>query len=49
MIVFGERHLRHLLRSYLNYYNEARTNLCLDKDDAAYSPARSGVDCITNM
>ena len=32
MIVFGECHLRHLLRSYLNYYNETRTHLSLDKD-----------------
>jgi hypothetical protein len=32
VIVFGECHLRHLLRSYLNYYNEKRTHLSLDKD-----------------
>ena len=32
MIVFGERHLRHLLGSYLDYYNETRTHLSLDKD-----------------
>ena len=32
VIVFGERHLRHLLRSYLEYYNETRTHLSLDKD-----------------
>jgi transposase InsO family protein len=32
VIVFGECHLRHLLRSHLNYYNETRTHLCLDKD-----------------
>ena len=32
MIVFGKRHIRHLLRSYLGYYNEARTHLSLDKD-----------------
>src|SRR5919106_1979592 len=32
VIVFGERHLRHLLRSYLDYYNETRTHLALDKD-----------------
>src|ERR1700726_3496905 len=32
VVVFGERHLRHLLRSYMNYYNETRTHLSLDKD-----------------
>jgi transposase InsO family protein len=31
-IVFGERHLRHLLRSYANYYNQTRTQLSLNKD-----------------
>jgi Integrase core domain len=32
VIVFGERHLRHLLRSYASYYNEARTHLSVKKD-----------------
>jgi transposase InsO family protein len=32
VIVFGERHLNHMLRSYLDYYNESRTHLSLDKD-----------------
>jgi Integrase core domain len=32
VIVFGERHLRHLLNSYQKYYNEARTHLSLQKD-----------------
>jgi hypothetical protein len=30
--VFGERHLRHLLRSYATYYNETRTHLSVNKD-----------------
>jgi transposase InsO family protein len=30
--VFGERHLRHVLLSYMNCYNETRTHLSLDKD-----------------
>jgi transposase InsO family protein len=32
VVVFGERHLRHLLESYKRYYNEARTHLSLSKD-----------------
>jgi hypothetical protein len=32
VVVFGERHLRNLLLSYQNYYNEYRTHLSLDKD-----------------
>src|SRR5712672_4880195 len=32
VVVFGERHLRHVLLSYLKYYNEVRTQLSLEKD-----------------
>ena len=32
VVVFGERHLRHLLNSYQKYYNEIRTHLSLKKD-----------------
>jgi transposase InsO family protein len=32
VVVFGEQHLRHLLRSYANYYNQTRTHLSLNKD-----------------
>jgi transposase InsO family protein len=32
VVVFGEQHLRHLLISYQNYYNELRTHLSLKKD-----------------
>jgi transposase InsO family protein len=32
VVVFGERHLRHVLPSYMNYYNEVRTHLSLGKD-----------------
>jgi transposase InsO family protein len=32
VVVFSERHLRHLLLSYMNYYNGARTHLYLAKD-----------------
>ena len=30
-ITFGERHLRHMLLSYMNYYNATRTHLSLNK------------------
>ena len=32
IIILGERHLRHVLLSYMKYYNEIRTHLCLEKD-----------------
>jgi hypothetical protein len=32
VVVFGECHLRHLLLSYMKYYNGARTHLSLEKD-----------------
>jgi transposase InsO family protein len=32
VVVFGERHLRHLLLSYMAYYNGARIHLSLNKD-----------------
>ena len=32
VVVFGERHLRHLLTAYQRYYNEVRVHLALDKD-----------------
>ncbi|MFZ5679174.1 MAG: integrase core domain-containing protein [Pseudomonadota bacterium] len=32
VVVFGEQHLRHVLQSYMNYCNETRTHLFLDKD-----------------
>jgi hypothetical protein len=31
-VVFGERHLRHVLLSYKDYYNATRTHLSLKKD-----------------
>ena len=35
VVVFGERHLRYLLGSYANYYNQNRTHLSLNKDSPA--------------
>ena len=32
VIVFGEQHLRRVLRSYEEYYNGTRTHLSLTKD-----------------
>src|SRR5580704_17730889 len=32
LVVFGEAHLRGVLKAYASYYNEARTRLSLDKD-----------------
>jgi transposase InsO family protein len=32
VVVIGERHLRHLLLSYMSYYNGPRTHLSLNKD-----------------
>jgi hypothetical protein len=32
LIVFGEAHLRGVLKAYASYYNEVRTYLSLDKD-----------------
>jgi hypothetical protein len=31
-VVFGERHLRQVLLSYMSYYNGTRTHLSLNKD-----------------
>jgi transposase InsO family protein len=32
VVVLGERHLRHVLLSYMAYHNQARTRLSLNKD-----------------
>jgi hypothetical protein len=42
VVVFGERHLRHLLGSYQKYYNDARTHLSLNKD----APASRAVQAV---
>jgi transposase InsO family protein len=48
VIVLGERHLCHLLKSYQNYYNEARTHLSLHKD-APIPRAVQTVGCMLAM
>jgi transposase InsO family protein len=42
VVVFGERHLRHLLLSYKDYYNATRTHLSLNKD----APAPRGAETV---
>jgi hypothetical protein len=32
LVVFGEAHLRRVLKNYGSYYNQVRTHLALDKD-----------------
>jgi hypothetical protein len=41
VVVFGERHLRHVLLSYMNYYNGTRTHLSLHKDAPISRPAKT--------
>jgi transposase InsO family protein len=41
LVVFGEQHLRHVLLSYMKYYNEVRTHLSLNKDTPAPRPVQS--------
>lgn len=42
IIVFGEQHLRHLLRCYASYYNQTRTHLSLNKD----APVRRAIHAV---
>jgi hypothetical protein len=45
IVVFGERHLRHVLLSYKDYYNATRTHLSLNKD----APVPRGVAWVGNI
>jgi transposase InsO family protein len=40
LIVFGEAHLRHILKAYSSSYNEVRTHLSLDKDAPEFRRAQ---------
>jgi transposase InsO family protein len=40
VVVFGEQHLRRLLKSYATYYNEVRTHLSLTKDAPIPRPSQ---------
>ena len=45
VVIFNERHLRHVFSSYVDYYHRARTHLSLDKDcphSRPIQPPRSG-------
>ena len=41
VVVFGERHLRHVLLLYMNYYNGTRSHLSLHKDAPISRPAET--------
>ena len=50
VVVFGERHLRHLLGLYQRYYNDARTHLSLRFTPLAAScPSLTSEVCTINM
>jgi hypothetical protein len=58
VVVFGERHLRHVLLSYKHNYNATRTHLSLKKmprflaalsGSGISSAARSWANCTINM
>jgi transposase InsO family protein len=40
IVVFGEAHLRRILRSYARYYNDIRTHRSLDKDAPVFRPVQ---------
>jgi len=44
--VFGEAHLRQVLKKYVSYYNDVRTHLSLSKDAPAYRRVESVGDVI---
>jgi len=44
IVVFGEAHLRRILRSYARYYNDIRTHRSLAKDAPTVRPVqRTGI------
>ena len=46
VIVFGEAHLRQVLKKYASYYNEVRTHLSLSKDAPTYRRVEAVGDVI---
>ena len=41
LVVFGEAHLRRVLKTYASYYNQARTHLSLNKDAPSFRRAQT--------
>jgi hypothetical protein len=41
LIVFGEPHLRRILKTYASYYNEVRTHPSLNKDASSFRRVRT--------
>ena len=46
MIVFNEESLRRVMKSYVDYYNEARLHLSLCKDSPMPRPVQSAGDIV---
>ena len=42
IVIFNERYLRHVLSSYVDYYQRTRTHLSLDKDCPLSHPIQHG-------
>jgi transposase InsO family protein len=40
VVIFGEAHLRQVLKAYAGYYNSVRTHLSLSKDAPLVRPVR---------
>jgi len=40
IVIWGEGHLRGILRAYARYYNTIRTHRSLDKDAPAFRPVQ---------
>ena len=40
LVVFGEQHLRRVLRAYAHYYNKTRTHRSLNKDAPVARPVQ---------
>ena len=45
VIVLGEAHLRHVLKTCAAYYNEIRTQLALSKDAHYFRPGQRARHC----